>query len=791
MSGAGYSVSGIVTDPDGAGEPYATLNIYQISDTVKPISVGVCDADGLFEHQLDSAGTYLLKASAVNKTAARRQFGVNDTMPVAHLGKISLGHVSHRLGEVEVVAQRPLVTREIDRIGYDVQADDDSKSSTIMEMLRKVPLVSVDGNDKITVRGSSNFRIYKNGRPNNTYNNNPKEVLGSMPASMIKRIEVITEPGAKYDAEGVGAIINIVTVDNVTVKGVMGSASVNTNTTNAIPQPNLWLTSQINKVTFSLNTGYNHMTAKQTRSQNTSDYTYLDSGSKLHSASEGNNPGDLMYLSAEASYEPDSLNLFSAEFGGYYYNVKPAGTGLAVMNDASGNVIYSLTQNYMFKRYSYFDFNGNFNYQHSTQRKGETITLSYMLSTTDQTRDQHIWYSNIVNAPIDYTENKSYFDLNFIEHTFQADWIRPMGRIHQLDLGAKYILRDNNSITDQNFVDSHITHSDFTHVTNVAAVYTDYRLNLGKWSARAGVRYEYSRLKAEYRDGSNPDFSRNLSDWVPSASLSWRPNTANSFTFNYATRINRPGISYLNPAAEESVTTTSQGNPQLESARHNSLKLSYMFISPRFNMNISAGYEYSDNVITNYNYVVDDHIYTTYGNVGNRHCFSFGGYVQWTITPKTSFMLNANGACNRYANDAMGGNLSRWTASGYGQFTQRLPWDLTLGITGYWYSGSISDAYSYTYPVKGSVYYNLSLQRSFLKEKRLTVKLAAGNIFGPDQSVYVSKTVNGDFVGDSRSRQFNRQAVGLNLSYRFGTLNAKVKKAARTIENDDLVGRKK
>ena len=89
------------------------------------------------------------------------------------------------------------------------------------------------------------------------------------------------------------------------------------------------------------------------------------------------------------------------------------------------------------------------------------------------------------------------------------------------------------------------------------------------------------------------------------------------------------------------------------------------------------------------------------------------------------------------------------------------------------------------------MYYNITLQRSFLKEDRLTVKLAAGNIFGPDKSEYKTVTVNGDYIGDTRSWQFNRQLFGINISYRFGSLNAQVKKTAKTIANDDLIGRKK
>ena len=119
---------------------------------------------------------------------------------------------SNELGQVEIVAQKPLVKADIDKIEYNVQDDPDSKSNSVLEMLRKVPLVTVDGEDNIKVNGSSSFKVYVNGKPNNMMSNNPTEVLKSMPANSIKHIEVITNPSAKYDAEGVGGILNIVTV---------------------------------------------------------------------------------------------------------------------------------------------------------------------------------------------------------------------------------------------------------------------------------------------------------------------------------------------------------------------------------------------------------------------------------------------------------------------------------------------------------------------------------------------------------------------------------------------------
>ena len=136
-----------------------------------------------------------------------------------------------------------------------MQDDPDSKSNSVLEMLRKVPLVTVDGEDNIKVNGSSSFKIHVNGKPNNMMSNNPKEVLKSMPANTIKYIEVITSPGAKYDAEGIGGILNIVTVGSgfegytATFRGNANNNGVGAGTYAMVKQ---------GKLTVSANYNYNY-----------------------------------------------------------------------------------------------------------------------------------------------------------------------------------------------------------------------------------------------------------------------------------------------------------------------------------------------------------------------------------------------------------------------------------------------------------------------------------------------------------------------------------------------------
>lgn len=785
-----YQVKGVVVDSLGEGEMYATIRIFNLTDSIKPVYVGVTDEKGLFSQSLKATGKYQLKIHSTGKSEITRDFEINTSNPIADMGTMVIKDNAEVLGEVTVMAQRPLITKEIDRIGYDVQADADSKTATIIEMLRKVPMVSVDAQNNITVKGSSNFKVYKNGRPNTSFSNNPKEVLSAIPASMIKRIEVITEPGAKYDAEGVGAILNIVTNDNTAINGVMGNVSAQINTLGT-PQGSVWLTSQIDKVAFSAYAGTHNMNKSISESETTNHYIYKDSGASMDYLSKGYHKGWGTWFGADASWEPDTLNLFNISFNGYWHDLEVPGTTSTQMTAADGTPIYSYKAKYDYPQ-SYLDFTGNISYQRSTHCKGETFNISYLVSTTDQNQDQSQEYYDMVNMPVNYTGTHSLFNLNFMEHTIQADYTRPFAKYHTIDIGTKYILRDNHSTTTNQYLGVDTTFSDFSHITQVLAGYGEYRFKWKSLSAKAGIRYEYSNLKAKFNDSSQPNFGQNLNDWVPSAALSWKANNANSFTFNYASRINRPGISYLNPAVDEHVNSTSQGNPNLSSARHNSFKLTYMLIKTKFNLNASVNYDFSNNGIVSYVTATDNHIYSTYKNVGRNNTLFLDANIQWSITPTTQ--LNAYGSAYRaeYEIKEQGLQQARWQWGCMARLTQQLPWKLRLEVAGGRNSGNVNNVYSYTENITNYGWnYYLSLQRSFLKEDRLTVSIFALNPIGQNSQLSRQYYVNGDYTGYADTKMMNTGKIGmLRVAYRFGSVNAQVKKTAKSISNDDIIGRK-
>ena len=418
---------------------------------------------------------------------------------------------SQTLEGVTVKAQRQLIKQEIDRVGYDVQADEDSKTENVLDMLKKVPMVTIDGEDNILVKGNSNYKIYKNGHLDPSLSKNAKEILKAMPASAVKRIEVITDPGAREDAEGVNAILNIVMMDTKKIAGVTGSVTGNYNTLKT-PGLGAYLTTQIGKAIISVDYGYNYMSRKSTSTEGYVERTFVESGNTQKTSSNSANPGYIHYADIDASYDIDTLNLLSASFGGYFYKVDVQGDNSTSMYDASGTQLYGYDNSYWLPRYNHHSWNGRLDYEHKTRRKGELLTLSYMLALTRQHSEQEDSYTNMQNAPFSYNGYHLNTREHFTDHTFQADYIRPLWESHKIEVGAKYIDRRNSSDNHQEFFSTDssappVMSTAFDHGTQIAAAYMDYMYNKDKWSARAGLRYEYSYLKGCYPDGSSQNLT--------------------------------------------------------------------------------------------------------------------------------------------------------------------------------------------------------------------------------------------------------------------------------------------
>ncbi|WP_315332125.1 outer membrane beta-barrel family protein, partial [Prevotella histicola] len=488
-----------------------------------------------------------------------------------------------------------------------------------------------------------------------------------------------------------------------------------------------------------------------------------------------------------ASYEIDSLNLLTASttFLGYKADANAQNTNERWDNNSQ--LIYKFDNNMTTPGYSHLNIGGRLDYQHKTHLDGEILTLSYMLAATRQHTIFRQMYNNMVNFPVNYTSYDQNTRERFTEHTFQIDYVRPFGKHHKLESGTKYILRYNNSTSLMDYQGTTPDmESKFKHNAQVAAAYLSYIFTAGKWAARAGLRYEFTRMKASYPDGSNADYHANLNDWVPSASLQYKISDGQTLKVSYNTSINRPGIGYLNPAIISTPTAVSFGNANLGSSRNQKLQLVYMLVTSKLTLQLSPYYSFTNNGIGRILYEQNRKDVSTFQNILKSKIFGISSYTEWTPFTGTSFTLNAD---IRYAritlptpaikNSGCGGGI-------YFNWEQKIPWELTLTTS---IGGEYGNRIYNPYAIEGRwFYYNFTLTRLFFKDK-LTVSISAESPFIKERST-TYRIVRGDYTGYERSVMYPRYFY-IGFSWSFGKLNASVKTAARSIENDDLVGSKK
>ncbi|MGF1923820.1 MAG: carboxypeptidase regulatory-like domain-containing protein, partial [Bacteroidia bacterium] len=216
-------ISGTLAD-SLSKKPIHSARISLKNNSKVEIKSTISSVDGFFEIKGVAAGQYLLTINSVGYQAKTISLTINTSSK--NLAIIPLSTSTTQLKGIEISGERPLIKQEIDRISYDVKNDPESKVNSVLEMMRKVPLLSLDADDNIQLQGNSNYKILINGRPSGMMERNPKDILKSMPSSTIERIEVITTPPAKYDGEGLAGIINIITFKKQ-VNGSNGSINAN------------------------------------------------------------------------------------------------------------------------------------------------------------------------------------------------------------------------------------------------------------------------------------------------------------------------------------------------------------------------------------------------------------------------------------------------------------------------------------------------------------------------------------------------------------------------------------
>ena len=802
-----YTITGVVADSvTHEGEPYATLTIARADSAANPLKQALTDIKGRFSISSSGTGSYLLMVRSMGRKPMQRAYTVDATTRTIDLGTLLLQDGGNQLETVEVVAYKPLVKADIDKIAYSVEDDPEANTNTVIEMLKKVPMVTVDGQDNIRVNGNSSFKIYVNGKPNNMMTKNPKEVLKSMPASSIKKIEVITNPGPKYDAEGVGGILNIVTEG----KGPEGyNATFSGRANNSSYGGGLYATVKQGKLTMSVNynassnhspKGYTYSDRSQIGTDGTvTSSTVADGYTKGHSQWQG---GDV-----EASYEIDTLRLITGSFSLSKFTSKRDALNTAFSTvPATGQRLYGYRSPSHSKE-NWDDYSASLDYQRSFSVKDRLLTLSYRLESSPSTSDSRYLYTDREAADDWQTfidrmrDQRMDGDENTMEHTFQIDYTTPFAKHHTWEAGVKYILRRNKSDNDRYNLgtgDKDETYdsdnsSHYRHHNDILAAYTGYGLTLDKWSARLGLRYEHTLQKVEYLLGRGTNFHKNFDDLVPSARLGYKFSDATNLSLGYKMRINRPGIWYLNPYLDDRIPDAiSQGNPNLDTEKSHAVDLQFSSYNSKLTYTLTGTYRFVNNSIESVDRLVNDRdieglpnptgkdvIYSSYANIGHIQYAGLMAYANWT--PITNTRITLNGSVG-YSHMSDGQSLRNhgWCTNIDASLQQ------TFAKTWIFNASYYVQTPQPTLQGKDARYqwYNFSLSKSFM-DKRLTLTAYIINPFGKRYFCYRSETVADNFR-TTASSSWCQLYYGVSVRFRIGKLKASVKHTERTVENNDV-----
>ena len=682
------TIKGMVVDSlTSQGEPYVTIRVYKERKSDKPLAMWVTNIDGTFTHTVNGQGNFFISFSSMGRKDIIRNVQLSATGGEIDLGKLLIQDNARQLKGVEVVAQKPLVKMETDKMAYDVQADNDSKASTVLDMLRKVPMVIVDGQDNITVNGQSSFKVYVDGKPSVMFSSNPSQVFKAMPASMVKSIEVITNPGAKYDAEGVGGVLNIVM--NASSNSKMSKNGYNGNVSLTAAAIGLRLSSFISgqqgKFSYSANIMNNRGRVKGVETEME---RIASDGSRMIYNQTGSTRMPFTMANVSLGYEIDSVSNVNATLGVTQFEMNNDGHPTTTFTGGSYGTGF-LYSNAMTMKNVNNSYNGSLDYQRFLNRnRTSSITLSYLFTTSPARSENRRIYdpvSALVTIPLAdlYSEAKT----RGTEHTLQVDYITPLSKTQQLNTGVKYINR--RSTSDSRFYDivGSVEQYDpaksvnYKNLQSVLAEYAEYKVTLKNVSAKAGLRYEHTWESVDFVLGAGSNFKKNYGNLVPSASVTYNLSPTKNIGVNYGMRITRPGITYLNPYVDRSnPTIISYGNSDLEVEKTHNINLVYNTFSRKFMANFTLGTMFANNKIEEYSFMQSGILNRTYGNIVQSKSFNFNTFMNYSLSKNTRIMLNLTLEYADLKSAQLNQHNSGWMATAYLGLQQTLPWDLKWNV---------------------------------------------------------------------------------------------------------------
>ncbi|MBM3167712.1 MAG: TonB-dependent receptor [Bacteroidetes bacterium] len=794
-SPAPVRIIGIAKDlKTGEAIGYATAALYK-TGTELSVAGAVADGNGVFYITGFELGTYELQVSFLGFETVKRTVNVNSLEVDINLGEIAMSDEGLALEEVTVQGQRELIEERVDRTIYKAENDRTTAGGDATDVLRRVPMLSVDLNGNVSMRGSSNILVLIDNRPSAIAASSIADALRQIPADEIKAVEVITSPSARFDAEGTSGVINIVTKKN-NLQGM----TLNINSAAGWRGSNLGLqgSARKGKMGFSLGgfgrSGYNIL-----GSFDNQQVTNLANGNVSTSKQSADTERSEIFgrYNFGVDYEIDDKNFITGAVNFGIRNSENWQYNFLTQN--SLNNIVRAQQN---RETNTLDNSNSvdvsLNYTKTFEKKGKELSFLTLYSKNNRENSFTNTLFEENNLESIFSRLKNVNPSKNEEFTLQVDYVTPMDEkgTQIIEYGAKNILRkaysDFSYFLAQGPTGAFVALPDptlsneFSYDQNVTAGYLSYTFQLLKnYTLKPGLRYEYTTIQADFKT----DFKAEIPSYgtlVPSVNASRKLKNGNMIKLAYNRRIQRPSLRFLNPNIEASnPQQLSQGNPELDPELTDNYEIGYSTFIKGTTLNFTGFYRNTTGSIQTIRNVREDGIiFTSFENIGREQAVGTNLFFNVNLNNK----LSLNGGMDLYysmldnglTDPTFAAQNEGFVVSGraFGNYTLPKDWQIQLFTFA---RGRQVQLQGFS---GGFAAYGLNFNKQF-KEKRGSFGFGAEN-FLMKEMVIRNEIVTPTILQNSTSRLQNLN-FKINFNYRIGKMSMDQRPRKRkSVNNDDL-----
>ena len=769
------------------GVEYATITVYK-PDNTKPVNGTTSNDKGVFAVTGLPAGRYSITIDFIgHESKFIDSLVIGDKTTAVSVGDVLLAKKDQVLQGVTVTAQRGLVENKIDKMVYNAERDVTSQGGVATDVLKKVPMVSVDVDGNVELQGNGNIRFLINGKPSSIFGNNITDALQAIPAGQIKSIEVITSPGAKYDAEGSGGIINIILKDSK-MKGINGNINLSGGTRLENGSMNL----NVRKNNFGVHGFFSGNAQLRSTTINGLDRSAYDSSGKQTGRLLQNGQSQFTRNGFESGlgfdWTVDKRNSLTGNIGiDNFGNNSSAFSNQQQTQYGSGAVLsdlYSIIHSTNHFRGQSVDW--SLNYKKTFSHEDQELDISYESSygTNKSSYSQH---QDPLSGDSILSGSSSNSNGHDREISFSLDYTQPLSEKVKLEGGVKTDIRKITSLVDvfsyNNAAGAYLydngQSNNLSYNRNIYAGYTSVVFPLSSiLDVKAGIRYERTQTNAAFSKVSGGVSIPDYNTWAPSLVLSHSFNNDQSLKVSYSRRIQRPGYRQLNPYINASdPKNLSTGNPYLQPEIADRYELGYMkSFEKGGSINLSLFYRRSADDIQPFvvyypSYKVGDSVYTnvsvnTSTNIGVENNMGLNIYASVPLTSKLNVRSNIALFHRKIVNGITPGSIT--------SFNYRANLNISYQFNNDFIGEAFGDFNSPRNEVQGKypsfTSYNFAFRKQFW-HKKASIGFTTTNPF--NKYVNMPTEVMGQGFVLNSYRKVPYRSFGISFTWKFGKLEFK------------------